>query len=123
MKRIAGFIGIIAAGVWIGVVYTTIYPTGVAASTPLDRGKDLYQGHCASCHGMDGGGNGPEATGMTPPPTNFRDANVIELLSDSDLEQAILIGKPNSEMRGYGTVFDAQDISGLIRYLRSFSEQ
>jgi mono/diheme cytochrome c family protein len=33
------------------------------------QGVDLYRAHCASCHGVDGRGNGPVAPALnTPPP-------------------------------------------------------
>lgn len=84
----------------------------------LDRGAALYRGHCAACHGLDGDGNGPRAVGMTPPPTNFRDAAVMGALSDNAIEQAILAGKAGTDMQGYGTVLSSQEVASLVQYLR-----
>jgi mono/diheme cytochrome c family protein len=84
-----------------------------------NKGMALYRGHCAACHGIDGGGNGPKAAGMTPPPTNFRNATVMHGLQDSQLERAILAGKPGTAMKGYGTIFNGQDVAALVKYLRS----
>lgn len=112
--------GLIAVfGVWIAMAGM---PVGYAQSTgSLERGKALFEGHCASCHGISGDGAGPEGTGLTPPPTNFRSASVMSGFTDSDLEQAILAGKPNTAMRGYGTVLSSSDVADLVGYLRSFS--
>lgn len=94
---------------------------GRAQSTgPLENGKALYEGHCASCHGMTGGGDGLEAAGLTPPPTNFRSAAMANV-PDNDFEQAILAGTPDTAMRGYGTIFTSQEVADLIVYLRSLS--
>ncbi len=117
-KRILGIVSILA-----GIIAMAGVPMAQAQSaepTPLDRGKALYEGHCASCHGITGDGNGLDATGMNPPPTNFRNG-AINNLTDNDLEQAILGGKPNTEMKGYGTILKGPEVSDLIAYLRSLS--
>ena len=85
------------------------------------KGMALYRGHCAVCHGIDGGGNGPKAPGMNPPPTNFRNATLMRAMPDSQLERAILAGKPGTAMKGYGTVMNPQDVAALIKHLRSLS--
>lgn len=95
----------------------------VNGQTPEERARAeaLFRGHCAACHGIDGAGNGPRATGMTPPPTNFRDAAHMATVPDNDLEQAILAGKPGTAMTGYGTILTPQDVAVLVKYLRSLS--
>jgi mono/diheme cytochrome c family protein len=81
----------------------------------------LYRGHCAACHGIDGGGNGPKASGMTPPPTSFRNATAMAARANSDFERAILAGKPGTAMKGYGTIFNGQDVAAIVKYLRSLA--
>ena len=51
------------------------YPIAVAPETPPDtaRGAVLYRENCASCHGLDGRGDGPAAAGLAPPPVDFTD--------------------------------------------------
>jgi mono/diheme cytochrome c family protein len=46
----------------------------VAAAATRDavQGRALYLQYCASCHGVDGSGNGPIARTLTTPPTNLR---------------------------------------------------
>lgn len=88
-------------------------------STVLDQGKFAYMGHCAGCHGVDGGGNGPAATGMSPAPTNFKTATVTTL-SDNSIQQAVLVGK-GANMRGYSTILSANDINAIVLYLRSLA--
>ena len=88
---------------------------------PAARGKALYQGHCASCHGISGAGNGMDATGMNPAPTNLTSAQVMGAISDNDIEQAILAGVPNSAMHGYGTILSPDEVAALKAYVRSLS--
>lgn len=87
----------------------------------MERGTSLYEGHCASCHGISGDGTGLDGVGMTPAPTDFRSAAVMNALTNNDLEQAILAGKPDTAMRGYGTILNAEDVGALIEYLRSLA--
>jgi len=43
-----------------------------ASETAKPTPKDLFVDHCASCHGIDGVGNGPLATELREAPTNLR---------------------------------------------------
>ena len=38
---------------------------------PVTDGRQMYVSYCASCHGMDGKGNGPVAESLKTPPTNL----------------------------------------------------
>ena len=100
-------------------------PLLVYAQMPgsAERGKRYYDGHCASCHGLSGDGSGPEGVGLSPRPTNFKDATVMSGLTDNDLERTIMIGKENTAMRGYSTVLQPQDVEDLIAYIRTLSQQ
>jgi len=83
-------------------------------------GKAHYMGSCASCHGFTGAGDGPQAAGMSPPPTNFRTATPATL-SDNTIEQAILAGKANTSMPSFATVFHGDDIREILAYVRSLA--
>lgn len=85
----------------------------------VGQGQATYMGYCAGCHGMDGGGNGPLAAGMTPAPTNFKTATVTTL-SDNAIQQAVLVGK-GPVMRGYATILTASDLNALLLYLRTLA--
>jgi mono/diheme cytochrome c family protein len=41
-------------------------------AVPLTTGQTLYRSYCASCHGVDGGGNGPVAQSLVMRPTDLR---------------------------------------------------
>jgi mono/diheme cytochrome c family protein len=40
----------------------------------LSKGKELYNGICASCHNETGAGGGPASVGLNPAPRNFTNA-------------------------------------------------
>lgn len=84
----------------------------------MTPGEAHYIGHCAGCHGFTGTGDGPLATGLTPPPTNFRTATPATL-PDNTIEQALLAGK--GPMRSYATIFRSEDIREILAYIRSLA--
>ncbi len=43
-----------------------------AFADDIAEGRQLYLRYCASCHGIDGDGNGPLAGSLTTPPPNLR---------------------------------------------------
>ena len=51
----------------VGVVAQTKVQVVPAPYTPSDSGKAMYDAYCASCHGIDGKGNGPAASAMKSP--------------------------------------------------------
>lgn len=42
-----------------------------AKPTPAASGKEMFDEYCASCHGMDGRGNGPAASALKMQPTDL----------------------------------------------------
>ena len=103
------------------IVMTVIGFTAQSYAAEPNKGMALYRGHCAACHGIDGGGNGPKASGMNPAPTNLRNRALMNAMQDSQLERAILAGKPGTAMKGYGTIFNGQDVAAIVKYLRSLA--
>jgi mono/diheme cytochrome c family protein len=54
--------------VFVGVViYFATRPTEVVAV----EGRDLFVRYCASCHGVNGTGDGPAAAALQPPPADL----------------------------------------------------
>jgi len=41
------------------------------SQTSASSGKEMYHSYCASCHGVDGTGNGPAAPALKKAPTNL----------------------------------------------------
>ena len=95
-------------------------------SSKLLSGAELYQQHCAICHGDDLKGNGP----APPPPYRvppdlttlaqrhggkFSDAYVSKVLRNG----VVMPAHGPAEMRIWGTDFEAIEVTNLTNYIKS----
>ena len=79
------FLTFAAVGILAGVSVTATFASGAAnpnepktkiATSPTTRsspisGKQMYAGYCASCHGVNGRGDGPAAVALKSRPTDL----------------------------------------------------
>ena len=72
----------------------------------LQHGQTLFSNHCASCHGEEGLGDGAQAMGMEPAPTNFTDHERYRQRTLYGLYNTITQGVADTGMRGYGELSD-----------------
>jgi cytochrome c oxidase cbb3-type subunit 3 len=86
----------------------------------LKRGQELYEHHCARCHGINGEGLGPEAQYLIVPPANFKSMN-IRSKTDGDLLTAISSGVLFSPMHKWRDRLSEQEMMDIIAYLRLLS--
>lgn len=92
-------------------------PTSPVATPDLARGATLYQSHCASCHGISGGGDGPAATGLNPPAIAFTDVERADQRSPLSLFQTISQGVEGTSMISYGEQLSEADRWALAYYV------
>lgn len=87
----------------LGRALLAAYPVPLApAGVPdLSRSAALYAENCASCHGANGGGRGPAAQGMDPPPIDFTDRARARERSLFALYQVIEQGLEGTAMPGF----------------------
>src|SRR5262245_51297894 len=92
-------------------------------TAPVDvtRGRLLYHDSCAVCHGAAGGGDGPAAAGMDPPPTSFRDRR-MGLVRPRQLQAAIAYGVDGTAMPFFSEAFTSEQIWDLAFYLMTLRE-
>jgi len=76
----------------------------------------LYKSKCAMCHGADGTGS---ATGKTMGAHDFTTAE-MQGMSDAELSTIITNGK--NKMPAYGKSLKADDIKGLVAYIRTLKK-
>jgi len=81
-------------------------------------GAILYAAKCANCHGSTGGGDGPFAASIGVRLPALRDLAVQGPLTDRDLEQLVLHGKPGVPMPGVVRALNPRQVSSLVSFLR-----
>lgn len=98
------------------------YPVPLAprSSPDVARGARLYVDNCASCHGVNGNGQGPLARGMTPPPIAFTDRERARQRSLFALYQVIGQGLDGTAMPSFAQLPD-EDRWALAFYVGGFA--
>jgi cytochrome c553 len=56
------------------------------------QAEGMFQTLCATCHGMDGTGNGPAAAALNPKPRNYTDPAWQASITDDQIKEIILKG-------------------------------
>jgi mono/diheme cytochrome c family protein len=82
------------------------------AAEPVPR-QQLYGRYCASCHGLQGRGDGPAAGALSPPPTDLTklESGVPELMKWIDGRRTVRAHGSGS-MPVWGEVFEQSLIEG-----------
>ena len=134
------FFGTLAAGGVLAVWAIQPQPPQSQLLIHSIRGDNLYKAYCATCHGVDGRGNGPMASWMKVPPPDltriaarnggeFPLARIDRIISG---EEPLPSGHGTRAMPIWGPVFSQvtrdQDlgkvrIDNLARYLRDIQRQ
>ncbi|MHC8356808.1 FTR1 family protein [Pseudomonas sp. LB3P81] len=85
------------------------------------RGAPLYAQHCSVCHGDAGAGDGPAGVGLTPPPSNLRDAARQDRLSLYAIYNTLGMGVEGTDMPAFADQLDDRQRWDLATYIASFS--
>lgn len=92
------------------------------------KGKDVYDKHCAVCHGEEGDGYGPLAHALYPKPRDFtkgqykiRTNATGSLPTDADLIHVIYTGIHGTSMIPWD-ILEEEQIKSILPVLKSFSE-
>jgi mono/diheme cytochrome c family protein len=90
-------------------------------------GKQAYEQHCASCHGVNGDGNGPASVWLFPKPRNFssglfklHSTPAGSLPTDQDLFETITRGMAGSSMPSFSYLSET-DRRELVQYVKYLS--
>ncbi|MCP4415742.1 MAG: c-type cytochrome [Chloroflexi bacterium] len=83
-------------------------------------GQALFTENCVACHGLEGGGDGPTALTLSPPPADFA-AGHTATHTDGDLFFWILQGIEETAMPSYEDQFTEEQIWHLVNYVRRLS--
>lgn len=85
------------------------------------RGAPLYAQHCSVCHGDSGAGDGPAGVGLTPPPSNLRDATRLDRLSLYAIYNTLGLGVEGTDMPSFTDQLDDRQRWDLATYIAGFS--
>ena len=98
------------------------YPVPLAPKTApnVQIGKQLYAQNCASCHGMSGNGQGPDARQIDPAPIAFTDVERARERSLFALYQVIGQGLDGTAMQSFADL-PARDRWDMAAYTGSFA--
>lgn len=98
------------------------YPVALAPSSPPDfaQGQKLYSENCASCHGVNGDGKGPNAADLNPPPIAFAELDRAQHRSVFGLYQVIGQGLDGTAMPSFAHLPD-KDRWALAFYVGHFA--
>lgn len=109
-----------------GAAAVTTTARAPAGGAPADvgtaaRGRQLYERHCAACHGADGAGvpgaypalAGNRAVVLDPP------ANLVRIVLEGGFAPATAGNPRPFGMPPFATVLDAEEIAAVLSYLRA----
>jgi high-affinity iron transporter len=82
-------------------------PLGPRQTPDLNRGDQLFQQNCASCHGAKGDAQTPMARQLNPPPIAFTDRERAKQRSPFALYQVINQGLEGTAMQSFAQLPDA----------------
>jgi mono/diheme cytochrome c family protein len=99
----------------------------VWSEQPVAGKHGLYRRHCAHCHGVSGGGDGPTASILNPYPRDYRPA-VYKFKSTynpsrptmEDLHRVVMNGVPGTAMPSFA-VLPPDEVESLVEYVKYLS--
>ncbi len=93
-------------------------PPEVAGDPLLSRGRTIFLGRCATCHGNEGRGDGPIAGNLAGPPVGNLTDDKWKHGDRSDQVLAVIArGVPDTRMEGWSRVLDPPDLKAVTAYV------
>jgi len=96
-------------------------PTPGGPAVSIDQ---RYTDFCASCHGAQGGGDGPAGLALNPKPRNLQDAAWQDATAEDRIYKVIKEGGTSvglsAMMAPWGAVLNDDEIKAMVTKVRSF---
>src|SRR5262249_5745229 len=84
----------------------------------LLEGRNIYLSRCATCHGMEGRGDGPIAAHLLGPPVgNISDGKWKHGESPDDVYRVIAKGVNNTRMAGWHAALEPPQLRAVSAYV------
>lgn len=95
-------------------------------SEALASGKTIFETQCASCHGLQGRGDGMAAASLNPKPANLADQKMLDSLSDGYLfwrvSEGGMMAPFNSTMPAWKATMSEEQRWQVVSYLRTLGQ-
>src|SRR5574341_238743 len=117
-KTLARFVSTLVGA---SLVWAAAFDAHSAPASVRDRGKALYERHCAVCHGDDGRGDTPAGRLLKPRPRNLADPIEMARLTVDRIYRAIKEGKPGTAMAAWKQVLTEPEIGDVIDYVHGLA--
>jgi len=111
-KKLRASFEILAA---VSLALALFVPATVRAD---DTSAALYKSKCAGCHGADGKGDTTMGKAM-----KLRDLGSAEVQKASDADWTALITAGKNKMPAVGKSLSADQVKGLVGYVRGFAKK
>jgi cytochrome c6 len=83
-----------------------------------DDAKTTYGKKCVACHAADGTGSTPAGQKL-----GAHDLASADVQKESEADMAEIIAKGKNKMPAYAKSLSADDIKGLVAYIRTFAKK
>jgi mono/diheme cytochrome c family protein len=93
-------------------------PEEIRGDSLLEKGYELYQMRCVSCHGVLGKGDGPISKAIGPPPPG--DLSDREWKHGDQPEQVLKViaeGAPGTQMAGWASALSPHEVKAVAGYV------
>ena len=99
-------------------------PPEVAGDPLLLEGRSIYLGRCATCHGIEGRGDGPIAGYLLGPPVgNISDGRWKHGGKPEEVLGVISKGVDGTRMAGWGLVLEPSQLRAITAYVFYLARQ
>lgn len=92
-----------------------------ADAASLRQGKLLWSAQCASCHGPEGRGDGPESRKLDKKTPDLTDPELLGSQTDGELHRKISVGR--RPMPGYGKTLSDVQRWHLVNHMRTLARR
>lgn len=103
------------------ILNIAFFIAATSAAAPVgvpEQGKPIFEARCASCHGLHGRGDGPQAPFLSPRPASLISAGT-SVKTDVELFAIINNGKPRTAMPAWKDALDEQERRDVLAYIRT----
>ncbi len=107
---------------WFGQRFPAAGEERPLRAPSLAAGERIYAAQCASCHGVQGRGDGPSGRGLVPPPADLSSAATMGATMPLDAYRRVTYGVPGSAMPPFGPALSREQRWDVVAYALTLSD-